>query len=233
MNQLVIAAAQNYKQPHEDEEQYANRIYNLSLEKATTAADFGKDIHDAIEKYPNPPKSGVLVPWMQGFGVWYDSCVAAVRHREKVLFDHALGLAGRCDFIGEGKGPFEGKVIVPDWKSQNVKKDPKTGKKKPAYYDSWPRQLAFYAISYAKGDSQRVPRSSEIPVCISVVIDSNEPCEPFVKVWSTDEILSAYEDVIIGAYTWFKRKKYFPSPDGLFKVGFSLPIPESDEPPRP
>lgn len=218
-NELLAAAANTYKQPHESVEQYCQRIYDMSLDKATTAADFGKEIHDAIEKYPALPSNESIIPWIQKFGGWHDCNVEAPLFREKILFDHALGLAGRCDFIGRGKGLFEGQIIVPDWKTQGVKKDDK-GRKKAMFYDSWPKQLAFYAISYAK-ENQLI----EIPTCISVVIDSTEPEDPFIKVWTKEEIMSSYEDVVIAAYRWFKKRSYWPQPTGKFTINPSIEIP--------
>ncbi len=220
-NELLIAAANSPRQPHDSDESYCQRIYDLSLDKARTAADFGKKVHDAIEKYPESLCPPDIAPWIDRFSGWYNANVESSIAREKILFDHALGLAGRCDNISRGKGAFAGRVLLSDTKTQNVKKDDK-GRKKPAFYESWPRQLSFYAVSYAK-ETGTFPDS--IPTCISVIIDSNEPEVPFVKVWTKDEILSAYEDVCIGAYLWFKSRRYYPQLGGMFKVGFSLPLP--------
>lgn len=221
MNELVVAAAQNQRMPHETDEGYCNRIYQISLEKARTAATFGKEIHDAIEHYPQIPMDEKLQGWISEFGQWYDGAIEHPLHQEKIVLDHDLGVAGRCDFIGIGKGQFGGQLVIPDWKTQNVKKDDK-GRKKPAFYDSWPRQLAFYAVAFAK-ETGTFP--DNLPICMSVVIDSNEPCPPFVKVWTKEEILSAYQDFVIAAYRWFKRKKYSPQPNGMFSITPSVPMP--------
>lgn len=207
MNQLVEAASVNFKQPHESPEDYANRLYELSREKATNASGFGKKIHAAIEGYPAYPSDASLHQWVDKFGEWYNANVEAPLHRERVLLDHDLGIAGTCDFIGLGKGPFDGSVIIPDWKTQDVKKDKKSGKKKPAWYESWPRQLGFYAVAYAK----EVGMFPQIPVCLSVIIDSNEP-EIFCNVWSNDEIIDAYRQFVVGAWLWFEKRKYYPVP---------------------
>ncbi len=219
-NELLLAAASVIRQPHDTDESYCQRVYERSLEKAQTAADFGKKIHSAIEEYPRGTPTPEIAPWLSKFSGWYESNVAIPLHREVILFDHALGLAGTCDFIGRGKGAFADQIIMPDWKSQNVKKDEK-GRKKPAFYESWPRQLAFYAVAYAK----KYGAFPSIPTCISVVIDSNEPDEPFVKVWTKDEILSAYEDVVLASYLWFKKRNFYPQPSGKFRIGFDLPLP--------
>jgi hypothetical protein len=221
MNQLVEAASSNFKQPHETPEDYANRLYELSREKASTAADFGKKIHAAIESYPAYPSDEGLRLWVDKFGEWYTANVEAPMHRERVLLDHDLGVAGTCDFIGLGKGAFDSQVIIPDWKTQDVKKD-KKGRKVPAFYESWPRQLGFYAVAYAK-EAGTFP--DNIPTCLSVVIDSNEPETPFVKVWSKEEIMDNYYDFVAGAYLWFSKRSYWPQANGKWSLNPSIPMP--------
>lgn len=220
-NELLLAAASTYKQLHESNEQYCQRIYDLSLSKAKTAAEFGKKIHKEIERYPSTQVDPEAAPWIDSFGQWYQANVDHPLYREKILFDPEVGIAGCCDFIGRGKGPFEGQVILPDWKTQDVKRDSKTGKKKPAFYDSWPRQLAFYAVAYTK-EAGLFPQG--MPTCISYIIDSNEP-QGYVRVWTKEEILSAYEDVLIAAYRWFKKRQYYPHPQGMFKLTPSVRLP--------
>jgi hypothetical protein len=229
MNQLVMAACANPRQPHETDEGYSNRIYQLSLEHSKSAAEFGSALHDAIEHYPQMPLDTNLVPWLDKFGGWYSENISHPLFQEKVLLDHDLGVAGRCDFIGIGKGKFGGKTIVPDWKTQDVKKDDK-GRKKPNFYTSWGRQLAFYAVSYAK-EKGSFPMG--IPTCISVVIDSNEPEEPFVKVWTDEEIKDAYMTFVVGAWLYFSgsgnRKPFWPQQNGEWKIGTSIPLPFDED----
>lgn len=225
LEQVVIAASQTFKQPHESDKDYMQRVYEMSLEKANTAATFGKELHDAIEHYPQYPLDTKLHPWLERFGRWADSHIAYPLHKEKILFDHDIGIAGRCDNISMGKGMFEGKVILPDYKSQDVKKDEK-GKKTVAFYESWPRQLAFYAVCYAK-ETGSFP--SGLPTCISLVIDSNEPDEPFMRVWTDEEIRYHYHTFCVGAWLWFngtsKRKPFWPALNGPWSVQPSVPMP--------
>ena len=220
MNELAAAAASTFKQAHETEEDYANRIYEISLEKSRTASEFGKEIHAAIEDYPQYPLDPGLHPWVERFGEWYDLNVDTAITREKVLLDHQIGVAGRCDFIGSGKGPFADQRLLIDFKTQNVKKD-KAGKPKPAFYDSWPRQLSFYGVSDAK-ETGSFP--DHIPTCLSLVIDSNTPGAPFVKVWGKEEILDAYVDFVTGAYLWFSKRSYWPCGRWAPTFPFQMPI---------
>lgn len=217
-NQLVEAAANNFKQPHETNEDYANRLYELSRYKATTAADFGKEIHNAIEKYPAYPQDPRLHPWIDQFGEWYNAHVESPLEREYILLDYDIGVAGCCDFIGVGKGPFAGRLVIPDWKTQDVKVD-KKGRKSPAFYESWPRQLGFYAVAWAKKHGT----FPDLPICLSAIIDSNEPSPPYVKVWGKEEILDNYYDFVAGAYLWFSKRNYWPV--GKWSLNPSIPMP--------
>lgn len=199
--QLLEAASSNYRQPHESIEQYEQRLYDLSLEHAKTAADFGKDIHDAIEHYPQLPLDPALHPWINKFGEWYQANGIATIATEKIVLDHDLGVAGRLDRVVT----MGGRVIIPDIKTQGIK-PPKAGKKKPAYYDSWPIQLSFYAVAYAK-ETQTFP---SIPECMSVVMDSTEASEPYVKIWPKEEILYSYQRFVNACWGWFSSRGYWP-----------------------
>lgn len=218
MNELAAAAAGTFKQLHESDEDYANRIYEISLEKSRTASSFGKEVHDAIEHYPQLPLNPELAPWISKFGAWFDAYVEAVVGSERVLLDHDLGVAGRMDTLAVLRGNKS--LAVLDYKTQNVKRD-KKGKKVPAFYDSWPRQLAFYAVSSAK-EAGTFPAS--VPSCVSVVIDSNEPDDPFVRVWTPEEISRAYTQFVVGSWLWFDKRNYWPQPKGFLKVTANVPM---------
>lgn len=205
MNELAAAAATTFKQAHESEEDYAQRIYEASLEKARIASEFGKEIHDAIEHYPQMPLDARLHPWLDKFGEWHEANVGEVVERESVLLDHDIGVAGRCDGVFIGKGKYDGKLILCDYKTQNVKKDDK-GRSKASFYESWPRQLGFYACAYSK-KKWLLP---QIPTCLSVVLDSNEAAPPFVREWTLEEVRKHHQDFVVGAWLWFRKKKYWP-----------------------
>lgn len=204
MEQLIQACVDNQRMPHEDVEQYAQRIYDISNNKARAAAEFGKEIHDAMDNYPAEPKSHLL-PWFEEFSKFYQANIVGKIASEAVLLDHDICVAGRCDFIGLGGAPVNGKMIV-DWKSQDVKTD-KKGRKTPNFYDSWVRQLAFYAVAEAKGSGE----FPFIPQCMSVIIDSNQGGGIYHKVWPHQEIIDAYENFVAGAWLWCRKRDYWPS----------------------
>lgn len=203
MNELVIAASQNMILHGETPEDYANRIYDLSLTKSRDASEFGKDLHDTIDGYPQMPMNPDMLPWFDQFGHFYEKNFVDKVSSESIIVDHDLSVAGRGDFIGIHK--VHG-LVMADWKTQGVKADSRTGRKKAKFYDSWPRQLAFYSRAYAKSKGILEPIT-----CMSVVIDSTEASEPYVKVWTPEEIQSAYEDFCIATYQWFKKRDYWPN----------------------
>jgi hypothetical protein len=218
MNQLVIAACDNPKNEGESDKDYAQRIYEISLTKSKTASEFGKRVHKAIEAYPNLP-SAELLKHFTNFQRWYEANIRTIHASERVVVDNDIAVAGTADFVGEGLGFIDGRVVV-DYKTQDVKVDDK-GRKKPAFYDSWARQLSFYAVC----DAKETGLFPALPHCVSLIIDSNPEAEVYHKLWTPEEIKSAYEDFVIAAYRWFKRKSYWPHPNGPFSVSLSVQMP--------
>lgn len=200
LNQIAQAAHDNPKQPHEDLKAYANRIYEVAMEKATNAAAFGGRIHKACENHPQAPEADLL-PWFQKFATWHQENVDSVVFAEKTVLDHDCGIAGRADLCVILKN---GRRTMVDYKSQDVKTV--DGKKKPNFYDAWPRQLSFYAVADGK-ETGVFPQVSD---CLSLVIDSNPDGEIYPKMWTHEEILSAYEDFQAMAWFFFKKRGYWP-----------------------
>ncbi len=206
MNQLVIAAGENMRQPHESAEQYGNRIYEISMEKSKDAIEFGIAIHKALEDHPQLPLETKFMHWFNRFDSWWKSVGGELISNEIVLLDHDIGVAGRTDRIASVRGCRS----VIDYKTQDVKTDDK-GRKQPAFYEGFPRQLGFYAVCDAK-QSGMFP---DIPDCYSLVVDSNDGGEIYEKLWTKEEIIKAYEEFVAGAWLWFrgttKRKPYWPT----------------------
>ena len=217
ITELLEAASSNYKQPHESIEQYEQRLYDISVEKAKDAADFGKEVHDGIEHYPQMPLDPKLHPWITQFGNWYDSEGFTTVCSEKIAVDHDLGVAGRLDRVVSKAG----KLFLPDFKTQGIRAKGKAGKKTPMYYESWPRQLSFYAVAYAK----EVGMFPEIPDCMSVVIDSTEATPPYVKIWTKEEIASAYRQFVVACWRFFDKRDYWPAANGKWgPPTFNIPM---------
>lgn len=204
LDKLAEAAFNNPCQPHEGVDDYTNRIYELSLEHMESAADFGSQFHKAVETYGKQPISAELAPFIEKFMEWKAANVIEVVASEKVLLDHDIGVAGTMDtrLVHRTHG-----LVTADFKTQGIKTDKKSGKKnKPNFYDSYIRQLAFYDAVEAKAAGS----FPSIGPCLSIVIDSTEATAPHEKIWSKEETLAGYEDFIIAAYAYYKKKNYWP-----------------------
>jgi len=202
MNALIRAVLDNPKQAHEDDEHYANRVYDISRQKAVDAADFGKRLHKAFQEYPKEPEVAML-PWFDQFRNWIESNRVELLSREKVVVSEELGLAGCYDLFCT----INGTPAMVDFKTQDVKVG-KTGKKKPEFYDSWLRQLAFYWYANASGKIATKPSN---PNCLSIVIDSNHGGLLYFKQWDPREVEEAFEQVVAGVFIWCSRRNFWPT----------------------
>lgn len=222
--ELAKAAASTFKQAHEDDESYAKRIYELSLEYTNKAAEFGSKIHSAAEHWPKEPKHPEVKPWFDKLGEWISSEVSEVLATEQVIVDHTLGVAGKCDSIVRMRD--DGRVAFLDYKTQGIKPK-KSGKKAPLIYPSWGRQLAFYSTSHAKSapDALGIGVEQAQYRCISVIIDSTEASPPYIHEWKREEILGSYKEFVVAAWWWFNDRNYWPQPSGKFDLVPTIPMP--------
>jgi hypothetical protein len=211
LEQVALAAYENQRGFGETEKVYCERIYQASLAKSIEASDKGKIIHKAIEdeNWDNPFAKPVLT-WIA------EHTLGA--YNEEVVVDHDLGVAGTCDFNAQGIGKYDGMTVVADWKTQKVKRTD-SGKLSPAFYDSFTRQLAFYRGALAKAR-----KTDSKWVCVSIVVDSVDQGNIFVKEWTEHEIKDAYMDFVAGAYLWFSKRGYWPQPNGPFTLNPSIPL---------
>lgn len=199
--QILLAAGENPRMPHENTKQYAQRIYDLAMEKSRKAREFGTRLHDAMEKHPEAPSDDELMPWMHEFSQWWIENRIEPISREDTVTDHDIGVAGRMDL----KAMFQGELSIVDYKTQDVKMDDK-GRKKPVFYDSWLRQLTFYSATDQKKEIG-VPRLLKL---VSAIIDSNPGGKVYYKVWDRAEAVDAYNTFLHGAWLWFDKRGYWP-----------------------
>ncbi len=201
-DQMLKAAFENPRQPHEDYERYAQRLYELSTQHRDEAAEFGTDLHKAVENLPFIP-DGYLKPYIEKIMAWQAENVISVLEQEQVVVDLEIGVAGRKDqkILHKTYG-----VLPLDWKTQGIKNDEKGRKKKPGFYPSFVRQLAFYESVDAKKEG-RYPKFNH---ALSIVIDSTEAANPYERLWTPEEMHSAYEDFLIATYMYYKSKDYWP-----------------------
>ena len=203
VEQAIIAGIDNPRQPHESVDQYAQRVYDLSTMKSGIAADFGTRVHKVIENYPAEPDNDELKPYFYAFHEWYIKSGLVKSASEVTVVDQQIGIAGRLDW--EGMDTIGNRPALVDFKTQGMRPNDK-GKKRPNFYPSWARQLGFYGVAKSKRD-QVMPT---LPACGSVVIDSTEPHEPYVKWWTDEEIRASYSEFICGAWLVHHMKSFWP-----------------------
>ena len=144
---LLDAVINNPRGPVESAEQYKERIANLSEVKRTDAADFGTALHNALEHYPLPCHDESVSSHYDACVPWLKANVSSVIGNELMMADSDIGFAGKTDMVFYNHA---GEVCIIDYKSNKFKKT-KTGRwAKPSFYQSWVRQLAFYARCYRK-----------------------------------------------------------------------------------
>ena len=216
-DQLAIAAFSNQPFHNETEKTYANRIHEISRKKCDEASDFGTKFHALLDNFPAIPDELELRPFRDCLGKWIDAEVGEIKAREEIVFDDHLGVAGRFDLCyAHRQDP--GVERIADIKTQDVKRNEK-GEKKAKFYDSWIRQLAFYAVARSKL-TRTFPT---IPPCDSVVFDSNEPGVPFVKRWPETAVKAAYNEFVAGCWLYFVSRGFWPGKQGKWSPWANSP----------
>jgi len=168
--QAILASLTLPRIDGETEDAFAARVVTDMDAHAKQAAEFGTRIHDAVANMLEAQQEpdAALAPFIEDL----KDCIAHHEIRgevlEKVVVNRQAGYAGRVDLIGT----MNGLRCVIDFKTQKVKRDSK-GNAKPAFYESWPLQLAAYAEAYSAQDCS---------LC-SIVIDSTQPGPVHLKLW--------------------------------------------------
>lgn len=199
---LLDAVIANPRGPVEDIEQYKERIANISEVKRTEAADFGTLLHNALEHYPLACNDDRVVAYYDACLPWLRANVASVIGNEMMMADPHIGFAGKTDMVFYNHA---GEVCIVDFKTTGFKKT-KTGKwAKPSFYQSWVRQLAFYARCYQKKFGGPLPR------VVSLAINSGEPCEPVAKWWTAEEQAQGMNEFLCAAYLYSCDRDHWPA----------------------
>ena len=196
IEQGITAALTLPRLPDEPTDAFAIRVVKDMNAEVDTAADFGRTIHRAIEAHLTGDMPALqalpesVTPWLDEFIKWQNSVQLTVHSTELVVMNKGKGYAGRMDLYGEIGGIGE---AVCDFKSQRVKNG------KPAFYDEWALQLAAYA--YANH-----PEMDADVTMMNVVIDSQKPSPPIVKVWEDPQ--KHYEAFLNALALWKYLKNY-------------------------
>lgn len=178
----IMAALTLPQEQGEVTDAFAKRIVEDMKTSARKAADKGKKIHNAAERflkgqaiYLEPELNELFFPLMN----WLEHEVQEVIMAEQVLVHPGDQYAGTVDLIAilKSYGP-----MVVDIKTQGIKKG------KPTIYPEWSLQLEAYRQAYYK-----LPKFLSVGL-LSLVVSSEEPLEPLAHQWpeegSTDRILA-------------------------------------------
>lgn len=173
VEQGIMAALTLPRLPNESTDAFAHRVVQDMSKEAEGAADFGRTIHQAIEAHligdVNTLQSlpETVMPFLDEFIKWQESVLLTVQATELVVTNKEIGYAGRLDIWGDLNWKGAGNSVL-DIKTQHIKNG------KPTFYDEWAMQLAAYAWTF---------EGTQKPSLVSIVIDSQEPKAPIIKVW--------------------------------------------------
>ena len=195
-NEIAKAFVSTPRLQGESDDSYAQRCLTKSDQISTNAREKGTAIHAAIEGYPNPP-GNEYDSYYSSFKDWFENQFSEKISSEIMLANPYIGVAGRCDLIARHKelGP-----VIIDVKTQNVRKS-------PTFYDSFPRQLSFYAMAYGLRNGGQVPR------IMSLIVDSNAPhvIEPkHVKLYTREEQGHAWREFLSIVWLWCRERDFWP-----------------------
>jgi len=178
----------------DSEDQFAAKVVKDMDAEVDTAADFGRTIHRAIEAHLTGDMPALqalpesVMPWLDEFIKWQDTVQLSVHSTELVVVNAEAGYAGRTDCCGHVGWQGTGDCVL-DFKTQRIKNG------KPAFYDDWALQLAAYEKALGFHAS-----------LMSVVIDSQKPSPPIVKVWEDPQ--KHYEAFLNALALWKYLKNY-------------------------
>jgi hypothetical protein len=179
IEQGIMAALTLPRLAEEPLDAFAHRVVADMGEQVEKAADFGSAIHAACEVYAlekQLPEDPRLREHLKGWVEWFDANVERVASIEEVFVHHEHGYAGRVDMVALLRDL--GWAVV-DFKTQKIKRSAK-GEGKPAFYETWPLQLAAYQRAILASGAKNVTG------LVSVVIDSAQAGPVHTKLWNAE-----------------------------------------------
>lgn len=182
-------------------EDFTDRCLVAHQKPVESAADFGSEIHNAIEHYfEGKPIPDHLLEYIQPAFDWKQKNQLSFIERELILVNPEHGFAGMCDIVG--KGP-DGQQFIIDWKTRKTK--PKV---KVTSYDFQVHQIAAYGGTYF-GEKEILGGRVYGANCY---ISSTEPGRFEVISYSPEELAEAWKAFVAACEIWRSLKKYDPRP---------------------
>jgi hypothetical protein len=194
-DQCIAASYDNPPREGEAVRDYQNRIHQKLKDEQTDVLDFGTRIHKAIEDVNNNTFDGTkepeLFPFVEPFIRWSMNRIKAVKGVEKTVVNPKYGYGGTVDLHCVLRSEARPVTII-DYKTQNIKD-------KPKFYPEWRYQLAAYRKAF-----------KPVPMCVSLIINSNEPSEVIEKIWTAKELQSGWRIFRGLCRIWQDAKGYRP-----------------------
>lgn len=183
----------------ETSDKFAERCMVKQQAPVEEAADFGSQVHDAIEKYfEGEPIPDDLYEFVKPAIEWKQSQGLRFTEREKILVNTEHGFAGMVDIVCVGQNGEKGVI---DWKTRRTVEG-----RKVTPYDFQIHQIAAYAATHwgaeavEKGEVQGA----------NCYISSTEPGRFEVCGYSPQELADAWETFKSACAIWRSLKKYDP-----------------------
>lgn len=199
--EILKSVIANPRGEREDEEFYKSRIRKLAQTKMVDARAFGSQVHEAIDELNKTgfccDRHSEVKDWIMEYVWWKEESELRFLKTEFTAINPRLGYAGQVDGLGVIRGKTN---ILLDYKTQSY--DPDKG---PSYYESWPIQLAAYLNADWEG------KPSKIHQVWSVVICSQKPVPPVVRVWTKAELASAWKQFKAANVLWQIANNYNPA----------------------
>lgn len=203
-NQMLEACVNNPIVGGENTEEYGDKMRQFAQKKMVDARAFGSLYHNAIDELNKTGfldnKYDEIKPYVKHYIQWTRDHSVSFIDTEFVCVNEKLGYAGQVD----GLAVIDGKLTLLDYKTQDVKEDAK-GNLKPNYYDSWVWQLAAYKNANWEN---KPPRIQQV---MSVVLCSQSPCYPITKIWTKDELATAWKIFKASCAIWQLTNKFNPA----------------------
>jgi hypothetical protein len=203
-NQMLEACVNNPIVGGENTEEYGDKMRQFAQKKMVDARAFGSLYHNAIDELNKTGfldnKYDEIKPFVKYYIEWTRDHSVSFVDTEFVCVNEKLGYAGQVD----GLAVVDGKLTLLDYKTQDVKEDVK-GNLKPNYYDSWVWQLAAYKNAEWEN---KPPRIQQV---MSVVLCSQSPCYPIMKVWTSQELSNAWKIFKASCAIWQLTNKFNPA----------------------
>jgi hypothetical protein len=189
----------------DSEDEFAVKVVKDMDSEVSSAADFGTMVHAAIEAHLKAdiitlqqlPEA--VMPYLDEFIKWQESALLTPASLELSVVNELVGYAGRLDFHGRMDLSGVGECVI-DFKTQKTRG-------KPRFYDEWALQLAAYSRCICSHQSSFFKGvRHNLPACVSVVIDSEKPGPPAVKIWDEAD---GHWDAFLHAFGLWKYIKGF------------------------